>query len=130
MGTGVYFNHCDTWYPKEGDFHGQILTPKSDQNTNDANETLTLMWGNNENPGNTWRLVRIINDTTDWTYVEYIDANFSQQGKEEPFLHVLFDNQKDPYQLHNAYSDISQNVQNELHQMLMTYGSCAGSSCP
>eukprot|EP01084_Bolivina_argentea_P004978 9420_1 len=49
----VYFDHCDTWFPKTNDFHGQILTPSNTHNINQKNDTLTLLWGNNENPGNT-----------------------------------------------------------------------------
>ena len=71
-----------------------------------------------------------MNSTYDWTYAEFIDFNFSVQAKENPYLYILFDNNKDPYQLDNVYQQLSNDLKIELHQMLMKYGECVGTACP
>lgn len=125
------FSICGTWFPSQnGDFHGQYILPSDTQNTSMVNMTLRVNWGNKENPGNTWRLLRFINDTYDITYAEYIDWNFNDDAKNAPYLYVLFNNTEDPYQLNNVYNKIDNDTKNELHSMLMVYGACKGTNCP
>eukprot|EP01084_Bolivina_argentea_P159751 278236_1 len=62
-----YFNICGTWFPQQNDFHGQVKKPNSvDTATGDL---IWVDYGNNKNAlgSNTWRTIRIINKTHDWT---------------------------------------------------------------
>ena len=51
-------------------------------------------------------------------------------SKENPYLRVLYDVNKDPYQVDNIYGETNSDIQQELHEMLMTYGKCSGKTCP
>ena len=127
----IYFDVCTTWYPApNGNFKGVLVHPSASQWTNESSEVLALSIGDGFNPGDTWRLIRILNETVDWTYSEFIDYHWNETSFEQPYLSVLYDNEKDKYQLKNVFNEQSKKVQNELHQMLMTYGKCKGSQCP
>ena len=131
----IYYNVCTTWYPApDGNVQGILVHPDSTQGTNMSSEVLALSIGYGFNPdggaGDTWRLIRILNDTTDWTYAEFIDYHWNETSFENPLVKVLYDNTKDKYQLKNVYGEQNGKIQNELHQMLMNYGKCAGSECP
>ena len=126
-----YFNICETWWSKPGDFHGQNLRPEPFAD----GQIIFVDWGNGEgneyNPGsNTWREIRIINETDNWSYSEYIDFNWTETAKDNPNLRVLYDVNKDPYQMKNIINEVSKDIQQELHDMLMTYGKCSRQSCP
>ena len=125
-----YFNATSTWFSTPNDFHGKLIKPNAGQNTLDPNQELTVYYGDGVNYGNNWRLLRIINETYDWTYAEYYDYHFNQTSFENPYLYVLYDNNKDRYQLNNIYNSITKEIQNELHSNLMTYGQCKASQCP
>ena len=122
-----YFNRCTTWYSTPNDFHGKLINP-SPFTTND--QLVWVNFGEKENPGNNYREIRIINDTHDWSYTEFINYTFTENDKKNPWLNVLFDLNKDPYELNNIYDDIDDDIKTELHQMLMNYGAFQGSSCP
>ena len=125
---------CETWFPDKdnnnNNFHGINIRPNDQQNTGLSNMTLRINYGYKVNPGNTWRGLRILNNTYDWTYGEFIDYNFSKKAKENPYLYILFDNKNDPYQLNNVYESLSNDIKSNLHQMLMKYGDCKGKDCP
>ena len=126
-----YFNVCATWYSTHNDFHGRVQAPIAFSD----GELLFVDWGDGNgtdyNPGsNTWREIRIVNSSHDWSYSEYIDFDFSEQAKQNPNLCVLFDLHSDPWQMSNVYDSTPQNIKDELHQMLMDYGQCQGANCP
>eukprot|EP01084_Bolivina_argentea_P097162 174674_1 len=126
-----YFNICNTWFATPNDFHGENKRPETFSN----GEIIYVDWGNGKgneyNPGsNTWREIRIINGTDNLSYSEYINFTWTQNDKENPNLRVLYDVNKDPYQMKNIIDDVSKDVQNELHDMLMTYGNCKFDTCP
>eukprot|EP01083_Nonionella_stella_P049114 131017_1 len=125
-----YFNICGTWFEDSNDFHGGVKRPNPvDPATGDY---IWVDYGRNENAlgSNTWREIRIINATHNWSYSEYINSSFTEDDKNNPYLRILFDVNKDPYQVNNIYDSTSTKVQQDLHQMLMTYGNCSASTCP
>lgn len=128
----AYYNICGMWFPSNdsSNFIGQTIKPDATQNTGDDNNLLWILYGDNKNYGDTFRLLRILNDTINWVYAEYIDYHFNQTSFKNPYLYVLYDLTNDLYQLYNIYNNITKDIQNELHQMLMDYGSCSGSDCP
>jgi hypothetical protein len=77
---------------------------------------------------NSWRGLRILNSTHDWTYVEY-DPTWRFVAPR--MQHVeLYDNREDPYQLHNLYPTLGLAGRATLAATLSSYWTCAGSSCP
>ena len=121
---------CGAWFETAGDFHGNVTRPNPVDS--ETGEYIWVDYGDGEDAlgSNTWREIRIINATHDWSYSEYVNSSFSQQAKENPYLRILFDVDADPYQLKNVYDEMNGDVQQELHEMLMAYGSCSGASCP
>eukprot|EP01084_Bolivina_argentea_P159752 278237_1 len=125
-----YFSICGTWFQDPNDFHGQVKHPQN----NDA-ATGELIWvdfGKNNNTlgSNTWREIRIINSTHNWSYAEYVNYTFTEKDKKNPYFRILFDVNKDPWQVENIYDQIDKNIQQQLHEMLMNYGNCSASTCP
>ena len=78
---------------------------------------------------NTWRSLRILNRTHDWTYVEY-DPEFAFAEGTVLQHYELYDNGHDPYQLRNVYAETAPQVQAALHQQLADYFTCSGTECP
>ena len=125
-----YFNICGTWFPEQNNFKGQVKHPNPvDQSTNDY---IWVDYGDYKDAmgSNTWRNIRIINSTVNWGYAEYVNSSFTEDAKKNPYLRMLFDIDKDPYQVNNIYDSVSKDIQSELHQMLMDYGSCGNVTCP
>eukprot|EP01084_Bolivina_argentea_P176008 304657_1 len=118
------FSHCKVWYPSnDGSLvPGQIVMPPDD-NSNGKE------WLVDDEQTNNWRVVRIINETTNWMYGEFIGPSWDNTSFNHPYCFEFYDIKQDPFQLKNSYSLLSKGVQNELHSMLMTYGECSGTSC-
>ena len=76
-----------------------------------------------------WRALRIINETSNLAYMEFITWPWINSNIENPYFYELYDIDTDPYQIDNIYDQISTSMQNELHQMLLEYGACAGTNC-
>lgn len=122
-----YFNICGTWYPSATSLDNDVRPNPIDDETG---KLIYVDWGLNTNPGNTWRAIRIINETHNWSYVEYVNYTFTYKDKQDPYLRLLYDINNDEYQLTNIYPKQNASIQAELHEMLMTYGNCTGSTCP
>ena len=71
-----------------------------------------------------------IPDVHENLFGEYINFSWTEQDKENPNLRVLYDINTDPYQMDNIIDNMNENIQQELHDMLMSYGECARSGCP
>lgn len=110
-----YFSICGTWFPQQGNFEGQVIHPNASDSV--TNEYIWVDYGLNQDAlgSNTWRSIRIINDTNNWSYSEYVNHTFTQSDKENPYLRLLFDVDKDPYQIDNIYQTVDEDIQNELH---------------
>ena len=79
---------------------------------------------------NSWRMLRILNSTHDWTYVEY-DPSWRFLGTLQH--HELYDNRQDPYQLRNLFPETHSQMPHQsaaLAAELAAYWSCSGASCP
>ena len=91
-------------------------------------------WKVNSKSGNNWRAIRILNSTHNWSYGEFIDREWNDTSKANPWFYELYDLNSDYYQMTNLYPIWSQNasmqgVLNELHSMLMQMGECSGANC-
>merc|ERR1719265_1404522 len=78
---------------------------------------------------NSWRSLRILNDTMNAAYIEYDPAWTFVEGVQLQHIE-LYDVSKDPLQLHNVYGEVSQTMREALHVELVEYFSCAGRTCP
>ena len=123
----MYFNVCHTWYEENDNFHGKVIEPSPFTRNNSL---VWVQYGFLDNPGNNYRELRIINSTHNWAYAEYINYTFTENDKQNPWLNVLYDVDKDPWQLTNIYGKTNENIKTQLHEMLMQYGSCQGKTCP
>merc|ERR1719384_1190342 len=106
-----YFNICGTWFENADDFHGDVTRPNPvDKATGDF---IWVDYGNYEDAlgSNTWREIRIINETHNWSYAEYVNSSFTEDDKKNPYLRILFDVDKDPGQIDNIYSSTPKNIQ-------------------
>eukprot|EP00931_Biecheleriopsis_adriatica_P056751 TRINITY_DN33653_c0_g1_i2.p1 TRINITY_DN33653_c0_g1~~TRINITY_DN33653_c0_g1_i2.p1 ORF type:complete len:458 (-),score=53.05 TRINITY_DN33653_c0_g1_i2:325-1698(-) len=76
---------------------------------------------------NSWRALRVLNETHNFQYIEY-DAAWA--FKEQPFQHYeLYHLISDPFQLHNVYTKTPTHMQAALHAELEEYHRCKGVSC-
>jgi len=82
---------------------------------------------------NSWRQLRIMNETMNWNYVEY-DPAFEFKVKDSSGAglqhYELYDVDEDPYQMNNLYTSTSIEIKTALHQQLEEYFRCKGMSCP
>ena len=90
-------------------------------------------WFVDSHLSNTWRQLRIMNETMNWNYVEY-DPSWKFEASDESGAglqhYELYDVTEDPYQMKNLYSSTSLEVRTALHQQLDEYFKCKGQSCP
>jgi len=78
---------------------------------------------------NSWRQLRILNETHNWNYVEY-DRSFNFADSSAIQHYELYDQTADKYQMRNIYHDASEEVKQWLHLTLSEYFTCAGETCP
>ena len=77
---------------------------------------------------NSWRSLRILNESEDTTYVEY-DSTWSWNESSVEF-YELYDLRVDPYQTRNMYENASAARRAALHAEVRAYYACAGGTCP
>ena len=132
----LYFDHCSTWWignsTQNGDGHvygfpGIVINPPP----NDFNG---VPWYIDNRTTNNWRMLRIINSTSNIAYGEFIDYSWNKESKENPMYYELYDMNNDFYQMNNLYPSYSKNNSmkgylSELHDMLMSMGECTGADC-
>ena len=86
-----------------------------------------------DGPTDTWRGLRLINETHNMLYVEF-NPNWVFDGTQGDVFHELYDVNKDPYQMTNIYESTPKGTTQELHKRLDKYASCQGGStngnCP
>ena len=107
-------------------FPGFVLTPP-------ASNGQGIEW-KIDTKENNWRAIRIINDTHNLVYGEFLNNSWTVNDKENPTFHELYDLNVDFYQTTNLFPIYQQNssmngLLTELHQMLMTIGNCQGNNC-
>eukprot|EP01084_Bolivina_argentea_P024581 45793_1 len=125
IGTYLDFSWCPTWWPnKDGSvFPGQNLHPPCCNENGEA-------WMIDDTTTNNWRALRIINNSVNYMYSEFVlGINWNETVLENPYFYEFYDLTDDQYQINNLYSSLSKVTQYELHQMLMNYGSCEGTNC-
>ena len=90
-------------------------------------------WFADSEHSNTWRQLRIMNETMNWNYIEY-DPTWKFEAKDESGAglqyYELYDVAADPYQMANIYSTTSIEMRTVLHHQLDEYFKCKGQSCP
>jgi len=90
-------------------------------------------WFVDSQHSNTWRQLRIMNETMNWNYVEYDPSwKFETTDSSGAGLqhYELYDVARDPYQMDNIYTTASIETRTALHQQLEEYFQCKGNSCP
>ena len=117
------FSHCQTWFPSANGSvcPGQNLRPPEYNPEGQA-------WLVDEQSTNNWRALRIINESMNVMYAEFMN-NWNESAFEQPYFYEFYDIVTDPFQLRNAYDKLSTNVKQEFHSMLRDYGKCNGSDC-
>ena len=125
IGTFLDFSFCPTWFPgKDGSvFPGQNLDPPCCNEKGQA-------WMIDDTTTNNWRAIRIINETVDYMYAEFVmGIDWTPQVLANPYFHEFYNLKDDPYQINNLYQSLSMAMKQELHTMLMNYGNCTGTDC-
>ena len=82
----------------------------------------------NSNPNNTYRALRFVNASHDWTYAESTDA-LVDYAFDDPAFYELYDHASDPYQLRNIWPGASDALKAELHGRMVAAFHCVGASC-
>lgn len=82
----------------------------------------------NDNGNNTFRGLRIVNDTHDWAYFEFSDP-YRDWDFDTPYFYELYDVGQDPAQLHNLYNLVGDVVREQLHAKVKAWYGCAGAGC-
>jgi hypothetical protein len=115
---------CSAWYPDINGsvYPGTFATPPATNSNNQAYMMDDLQIGN-------WRALRILNETANLMYVEWIQLPWNQTQFENPFWNEFYNVALDPYQMNNQYRLLSASVQAQLHAQLMMYGACKGQNC-
>ena len=118
------FSLCETWYPSSNGsvVPGDVLHPPG-KNENGQ------VWYIDNTETNNWRALRIMNESVNWMYAEFVNASWNDSTFENPFIIEFYDIKQDPYQLNNTYDSLSSAKQQQLHYMLMNYGNCTGIDC-
>ena len=123
--VGTYgFSHCTTWFPADNGsvVPGQLLKPP-EKNANG------IAWLVDDTDTNNWRALRIINKTNNMMYAEFGNSSWNNASFSNPYCIEYYDLDKDPFQKKNDYDSLTKDQKDELHQMLMEYGACSGTSC-
>jgi len=116
--VGTYFNdHCDIWFPNKTDFQGKYEAgpPKINGATSFCDDTTS----------NSWRALRIINQTFNMLYVEF-DSEWKFDNIQ---FHELYDINEDPFQMDNIYDTASEYLRDRLHAELEEKYGCQGRQC-
>ena len=140
-----YFSVCQIWWAgtSNDSNSASIVTQSVDvENNNFPGNALDppakngdgIPWYIGIENKNNWRMLRILNDTHNWAYAEFITFNWTEESKENPIFYELYDVTNDYYQMNNLYPGYQQNnsmngILQQLHTMLMTLGECQGSNC-
>ncbi|ETO25475.1 hypothetical protein RFI_11666 [Reticulomyxa filosa] len=124
VSTG-YGNICITWIPNTDGtyFPGQVLSGPS---TNPEGIPYIVA----DLASNSYRGLRILNATQNWSYGEFVNTTWTNASLQYPNFYELYDLNTDPFQMKNIYDTLTAQVKAQLHNMIMSYGSCQGQSCP
>ena len=123
-GENIDFSHCDTWFPASNGstFPGVLIRPPT---SNSMNQSYVI-----DTTQNNWRAIRVINDSDDFVYGEFVNHNWTQSDLENPWFYEFYDLSSDPWQMNNTYALLNDSLKQELHQLVMSLGECQGLSCP
>ena len=117
------FSQCKTWFPaSNGSFRGQDPRPPAANPQGEA-------WVINDHLTNQWRAIRIINESVNAIYAEFVDDFNNLTLLNDPNFIEYYDIDLDPYQIDNVYSELDEDTKHELHQMLKEYAVCSGKDC-
>ena len=111
---------CPVWNGTE--FPGRNVNPPCCNKDNQA-------WMTNDPVTNNWRAIRILNDTMNVVYAEFVTNMNNLELLNNPSFIEYYDIDIDPYQIDNLYGGLSENMKNTLHDLLMKYAKCNGTSC-
>jgi len=138
LSVGTYYNdHSTCWDDEEESTKARCggkmpVGPNGDEVAEDCVESENISDGNcyfvDSEHSNSWRALRIINETMNVQYVEY-DRDWAFENVSTIQHFELYDVDADPYQMKNIYSDVEDDLQKKLHQELSEYYSCKGNSC-
>ena len=73
--------------------------------------------------------MRILNESANWVYSEYVHKDWNVNAFEYPWFYEFFDIADDPYEIDNIYNRLEDWMKQELHQSVMNYGKCKGTDC-
>eukprot|EP01060_Flectonema_neradi_P003729 TRINITY_DN1242_c1_g1_i1.p1 TRINITY_DN1242_c1_g1~~TRINITY_DN1242_c1_g1_i1.p1 ORF type:complete len:536 (+),score=103.61 TRINITY_DN1242_c1_g1_i1:44-1651(+) len=123
-------NFASIWAESSSVCPGPI--PKGPNNPSTCVEGTEVGQGNcylvDSTESNTWRALRVINDTHNLQYIEYDHTWKWNQSTIQ--YRELYDVEADPYQIHNIYESSDQGIKSSLQQQLSDYYKCSGLSCP
>ena len=117
------FSKCRTWYPDpDGSFRGKTPNPPS-------RNPQGKRWMINHHKTNNWRAIRILNESMNAVYAEFVDDYNKLALLNAPNFYEFYDIDLDPHQINNSYSGLDESVKQEFHRMLVEYAVCSGTDC-
>lgn len=135
--VGTYFNdHSGTWEDNgttTKQCGGPMPRGPDDTKSKKCIESTGVGDGNcyfvDSTHSNSWRQLRVVNSSMNINYIEY-DPDFKFTAGVPLQHYEMYDQQADPYQMHNIYSQQSDQVKQALHEQLVAYFLCKGNACP
>ena len=112
------------WYPDDNTYMGELVNPPCCDNV-----TGKPYWVDNSYMSS-FRALRILNDTFNITYGEYITGTYTKDDLENPIWYEMYNLTVDPWQTNNIYNETSDLIKDYLHQTLEEYGACKAAQCP
>eukprot|EP01083_Nonionella_stella_P200844 735143_1 len=94
------FSMASTWWTSNT-WNGQVINAPCCNEQGQA-------WMLDDDTTNNWRALRIINESVNWMYCEFISgSNWTQQALENPYFYEFYNLTDDQYQINNLYSSLS-----------------------
>eukprot|EP01083_Nonionella_stella_P174756 606699_1 len=121
--TNSTMAHYKVWYPSNTSYMGNTIHPEC---CNQMGEPYRV----DNSYMSSFRSLRIINDTFNITYAEYMDGTYTQQDLNNPMFYEMYNLTNDPWQTNNIYNQTDEKMKQYLQQTLRTYGACKAQQCP
>eukprot|EP01084_Bolivina_argentea_P266117 451258_1 len=111
------------WYPTNTSYMGKNVVPEC---CNDMGQPYRV----DNSFMCSFRSLRIINDTFNITYAEYIHGTYTDDDLNNPMFYEMYNLTNDPWQTNNIYNETDGSTKTYLQQTLRTYGACKAEQCP
>ena len=124
------FGMCNIWFANESDVLNPCYPGRIDNPPCGPHGMQLPWWYVNDPVSNNYRALRIMNDTFNIVYTEFVNFSWTIEDLENPNFYEYYNLTNDPYQMNNSFNTLTQNEINYYHSIIMDLGQCSGSQCP